>query len=91
MKLLRSIVVSVFTILVIPASRAETMELKFGHVGAPGSLFVMSAEEFVKRANEALDGKAKVTVFGAGQWGVRAKSNYRSSNLAWWISRYRRQ
>jgi len=27
-------------------ARADMIELKFGHVGAPGSLFAMSAEEF---------------------------------------------
>ena len=45
------------------------MELKFGHVGAPGSLFATSAEEFAKRANAKLGGKAKVVVFGASQLG----------------------
>jgi TRAP-type transport system periplasmic protein len=49
--------------------RAETIELKFGHVGAPGSLFAISAEEFAKRANEKLAGKAKVVVFGSSQLG----------------------
>ncbi|MDH3451063.1 MAG: TRAP transporter substrate-binding protein [Gammaproteobacteria bacterium] len=49
-------------------SSAE-VELKFGHVGAPGSLFALSAEEFAKRANEKLAGKAKVVVFGASQLG----------------------
>jgi len=48
---------------------AETMELKFGHVGAPGSLFAISAEEFAKRANEKLGDKAKVVVFGSSQLG----------------------
>jgi len=44
-------------------------ELKFGHVGEPGSLFARSAEEFAKRANERLAGKAKVVVFGSSQLG----------------------
>ena len=48
---------------------AETLELKFGHVGAPGSLFAMSADEFAKRANAKLGDKAKVTVFGSSQLG----------------------
>lgn len=48
---------------------AETMELKFGHVGAPGSLFAISAEEFAKRANEKLGDKAKVVVYGSSQLG----------------------
>jgi len=51
-----------------PAS-AETIELKFGHVGAPGSLFAVSAEEFAKRANAKLGDKAKVVVFGSSQLG----------------------
>lgn len=49
-------------------SLAQT-ELKFGHVGEPGSLFAKSAEEFAKRANEKLKGKAKVVVFGSSQLG----------------------
>jgi hypothetical protein len=36
------------------------MELKLGHVGGPGSLFELSANEFARRANEKLAGKAKV-------------------------------
>jgi tripartite ATP-independent transporter DctP family solute receptor len=45
------------------------MELKFGHVGNPGSLFQKSADEFAKRANAKLGGKAKVVVFGSSQLG----------------------
>jgi tripartite ATP-independent transporter DctP family solute receptor len=45
------------------------MELKFGHVGEPGSLFAASAEEFAKRANAKLGGKAKVVVYGSSQLG----------------------
>jgi len=45
------------------------MELKFGHVGNPGSLFAKSAEAFAKRANAKLAGKAKVVVFGSSQLG----------------------
>jgi tripartite ATP-independent transporter DctP family solute receptor len=48
---------------------AQELELKFGHVGAPGSLFAVSAEEFAKRANDKLAGKAKVVVFGSSQLG----------------------
>ncbi len=54
---------------VLPAAKAETIELKFGHVGAPGSLFQLSADEFARRANEKLGGKAKVVVFGSSQLG----------------------
>jgi tripartite ATP-independent transporter DctP family solute receptor len=45
------------------------LELKFGHVGAPGSLFARSAEEFARRANERLGDRGRVVVFGASQLG----------------------
>jgi TRAP-type transport system periplasmic protein len=45
------------------------MEIKFGHVGKPGSLFEMSAQEFAKRANAKLGNKAKVVVYGSSQLG----------------------
>jgi len=44
-------------------------EIKFGHVGEPGSLFAASAEEFAKKANAKLGAKAKVVVFGSSQLG----------------------
>jgi tripartite ATP-independent transporter DctP family solute receptor len=44
-------------------------EIKFGHVGEPGSLFDLSAQEFAKRANAKLGNKAKVTVYGSSQLG----------------------
>ena len=50
------------------ASLAQT-EIKFGHVGEPGSLFSKSADEFARRANETLGGKAKVVVFASSQLG----------------------
>lgn len=45
------------------------MELKFGHVGKPGSLFEKSAQHFAEVANKRLNGKAKVMVYGASQLG----------------------
>ena len=48
---------------------ADPLELKLGHVGSPGSLFAVSAEEFARRANGKLEGKAKVVVFGSSQIG----------------------
>ncbi len=45
------------------------IELRFGHVGAPGSLFAVTAEEFARRANERLGDRAKVIVFGSSQLG----------------------
>ncbi len=50
------------------AAAAQT-EIKFGHVGEPGSLFAASAEEFARRANARLGDKAKVVVYGSSQLG----------------------
>ncbi|HWL73063.1 MAG TPA: TRAP transporter substrate-binding protein, partial [Burkholderiaceae bacterium] len=44
-------------------------EIKFGHVGEPGSLFAASADEYARRANAKLGNKAKVVVFGSSQLG----------------------
>ena len=38
---------------------AQAVELKFGHVGAPGSLFQISVDEFAKRVNAEVDGESK--------------------------------
>lgn len=48
---------------------ARPLELRFGHVGAPGSLYAASAEEFARRANARLGDRATVVVFGASQLG----------------------
>ena len=45
------------------------VELKFGHVGEPGSLFQKSADEFAQRANAKLAGKYKVVTYGSSQLG----------------------
>lgn len=67
---LASVVMSAGVVLMVnsPLLYAQT-ELKFGHVGNPGSLLQMSADEFARRANEKLDGKYKVVVFGSSQLG----------------------
>jgi tripartite ATP-independent transporter DctP family solute receptor len=54
--------------LVVTPAVAQT-EIKLGHVGEPGSLFQKSADEFAKRANAKLAGKAKVIVYGSSQLG----------------------
>jgi tripartite ATP-independent transporter DctP family solute receptor len=51
------------------AASAEPIELKLGHVGSPGSLFDVSSNEFARRVNEKLKGKATVAVFGSSQLG----------------------
>ncbi len=50
-------------------SSGGPIELSFGHVGAPGSLFARTAEEFAARVNARLDGEAEVVVYGSSQLG----------------------
>ena len=59
---------AIATALALPAA-ADQIVLKFGHVGAPGSLFAESAEEFARRANAKLGDKGEVQVFGSSQLG----------------------
>jgi len=53
----------------IAAPAVAQTEIKLGHVGEPGSIFQKSADEFAKRANAKLAGKAKVIVYGSSQLG----------------------
>jgi tripartite ATP-independent transporter DctP family solute receptor len=69
MKYLKLLVPALLGIAVAGQAFAAELELKFGHVGAPGSLFEASVNEFAKRANEKLAGKAKVVTFGSSQLG----------------------
>ena len=55
--------------LALAAPALAQTEIKFGHVGEPGSLFDVSSNEFARRANEKLGGKAKVVVYGSSQLG----------------------
>ncbi len=56
------------TLIAATPARAQ-LEIKLGHVGEPGSLFQKSADEFAKRANAKLAGKAKVITYGSSQLG----------------------
>ncbi|MDP4994154.1 MAG: TRAP transporter substrate-binding protein [Burkholderiaceae bacterium] len=64
----KAILAAVAGFAVMGAAQAQT-EIKLGHVGAPGSLFAKSSEEFARIANAKLNGKAKVVVFGSSQLG----------------------
>lgn len=68
-KLLKMAMVIPAFALTVNVAQADKIELKFGHVGQPGSLFSASVEEFAKRANEKLGDKAEVQVFGSSQLG----------------------
>jgi tripartite ATP-independent transporter DctP family solute receptor len=56
------------SILAFAPAQAQ-LEIKLGHVGEPGSVFQKSADEFAKRANAKLAGKAKVITYGSSQLG----------------------
>lgn len=64
-----SLIVFVIGGLVVVQSKAQALEIKFGHVGAPGSLFDVCTKEFAKRANAKLGSKATVTAYGSSQLG----------------------
>jgi len=51
------------------ADASTPRELKFGHVGEPGSLFALSADEFARRANDRLPEGWEVVTFGSSQLG----------------------
>ena len=56
--------------IVLPqAAVAQTVALKLGHVGSPGSLFDLSSIEFAKRVKEKTGGKVILQVYGASQLG----------------------
>jgi tripartite ATP-independent transporter DctP family solute receptor len=67
MKLLK--LLSALACLSFAHAATAQVEIKFGHVGEPGSLFAKSAEEFANQANKKLGNKAKVVVFGSSQLG----------------------
>lgn len=48
---------------------AQTITLRLGHVGFPGSLFAITTDEYAKRVNAALKGKVDVQVFHSSQLG----------------------
>jgi tripartite ATP-independent transporter DctP family solute receptor len=50
-------------------ANAQGLQLRFGHVGNPGSLFSDSAENFAACANPKLGDKGEVQVFGSSQLG----------------------
>ncbi|KAF0674673.1 TRAP transporter substrate-binding protein [Profundibacterium mesophilum] len=68
MKLTRFAAAAVAALVASQAQAAE-MTMKFGHVGAPGSLFEASVDHFAQCANDALGDKGEVQTFGSSQLG----------------------
>ncbi|MBA3476795.1 MAG: TRAP transporter substrate-binding protein [Lautropia sp.] len=67
-RLLLQVAVAVGGAAAMPAL-AQEVELKLGHVGEPGSIFQITADEFARQANAKLAGKVKVVVYGSSQLG----------------------
>lgn len=65
----KSLLTAVAALTLHGAAFAEVVELKLGHVGEPGSLFQLSADEYAKRVNAKLAGKVKVVTYGSSQLG----------------------
>jgi tripartite ATP-independent transporter DctP family solute receptor len=68
----RFVMVILFLGLMAHSSRsllAQTITLRLGHVGFPGSLFAITADEYAKRVNGALKGKVDIKVFHSSQLG----------------------
>ena len=71
MKRLKRVLVLAASMLVlgVGSAQANEVEIKFGHVGGPGSLFEITTKEFARLANERLEGEANVVVYGSSQLG----------------------
>jgi tripartite ATP-independent transporter DctP family solute receptor len=69
MRLSKALLTLVFATALSAGTAAAQTEIKFGHVGAPGSLFAQSADLYAARANAKLGTKAKVVVYGSSQLG----------------------
>ena len=69
MRLSKALLAFAFATALSAGTALAQTEIKFGHVGAPGSLFAQSAELFAARANAKLGSKAKVVVYGSSQLG----------------------
>ncbi len=69
MKLSSLLASAALSVVLTGSALADAKVLKFGHVGAPGSLFEASANEFASCANKNLAGKVEVQTFGSSQLG----------------------
>lgn len=73
MKLKRAVLLPGVTVAAFTAAcgsdNTGPRELKFGHVGEPGSLFALSADEFARRANARLPEGWSVITYGSSQLG----------------------
>ena len=69
MKLKKTLIAVMAATAISGTALAAEMTLKFGHVGAPGSLFEASVDEYAKCVNGAMGDKVEVQTFGSSQLG----------------------
>jgi TRAP-type transport system periplasmic protein len=69
MKLTNKILATTAAIGMATSAYAAEMTMKFGHVGAPGSLFEATVEHFAACVNGAMPDKVEVQTFGSSQLG----------------------
>src|ERR1043166_3396538 len=68
-KLTAVFLMAIVGVVALSAPAPAQVTLRLGHVGFPGSLFAITADEFAKRANAELKGKVEVKVFHSSQLG----------------------
>ncbi len=69
MKTIKTLLAATALAGVAGAASAQEMTMKFGHVGAPGSLFEASVDHFAECVNSAMPDKVEVQTFGSSQLG----------------------
>lgn len=69
MKAIVKLLAATAAIGIATGASAADMTMKFGHVGAPGSLFEATVDHFAECTNSALGGKVEVQTFGSSQLG----------------------
>jgi tripartite ATP-independent transporter DctP family solute receptor len=69
MKFIARMLATTAAIGIASSAFAADMTMKFGHVGAPGSLFEATADNFAACVNSASAGKIEVQTFGSSQLG----------------------
>lgn len=70
MKLARILATVATTAVIAGQGYAQDTTLRFGHVGAPGSLFEATANNFAECVNGAMGDKVEVQTFGSSQLGT---------------------
>jgi tripartite ATP-independent transporter DctP family solute receptor len=61
---------AVAMLVAVPAVAFGQQVIRVGHVGNPGSIYDIAAQEYAKRVNEALKGKVEMRTFHSSQLGT---------------------